>query len=56
MEKHYHEQFYYSQNLDMRKQIREYDLKLAQGDSGYSQCNFLAVGPPRVGKSSLLKY
>lgn len=48
---------YNSQNISIRKNIRELDMNMAHSGSGYKpkDVNILVVGPSGVGKSSLLK-
>lgn len=57
----YRQQFYQEQNIQLRKQVREIDLLLAQSnkkeEEGNSHsCVFLVLGPAGSGKTSLLQY
>ena len=57
----YRQQFYQEQNIQLRKQIREVDLLLAQSykkeeESNSNSCVFLVLGCPSSGKTSLLQY
>ena len=49
--------FYNSQNISIRKNIRELDMAMAHSGSTYKpkDVSILVVGPPGAGKSSLLK-
>ena len=52
------EKMYYSQNISIRKGIRELDMGIANsgGLQKRSDVNILVVGPEGCGKGSLLKY
>lgn len=51
------EKLYHSQNITIRKNIRELDMGLATSSSSKrNDVNILVVGPEGAGKGSLLKY
>jgi predicted NACHT family NTPase len=49
------EQFYQEQCIQLRRQVREADLRVAQGEED-AACVFLVLGPPAAGKTSFLQY
>lgn len=56
----YRQQFYQEQNIQLRKQVREIDLLLAQSTKKEEEvnthsCAFLVLGPAGSGKTSLLQ-
>ena len=51
-------QFYHEQNLQLRRVLRELDMRLATSKPGEevpSVCSFIVLGPKGGGKSSLLR-
>jgi predicted AAA+ superfamily ATPase len=46
---------YQEQCIQLRRQVREADLRVAQGQED-AACVFLVLGPARSGKTTLLQY